>query len=85
MKVKLDDLLVAVHTPGGYGEARRLIRGGGALVNGKVQKSIDKVIDIPSEGVILSVGRKKHAHVGFVISELAITDADLEGLAKKED
>ena len=85
MKVKLKDLLVVTHTRGGYGEARRLIRGGGALIDGKIQEDVEKVVDIPPHGVVVSAGRKNHAHVGIVVTSLDLTDKDLQELAKREE
>jgi tyrosyl-tRNA synthetase len=49
------------------GEARRLIRGGGARVNDQLASEEDRVVtlaDLNAEGVVkLSAGRKRHALV----------------------
>jgi tyrosyl-tRNA synthetase len=60
-------LLVMANLCSSNGEARRLIRGGGARVNDQVLESEDRVIgaaDVSTDGVIkLSAGKKRHALV----------------------
>ncbi|WP_255448515.1 tyrosine--tRNA ligase [Telmatospirillum sp. J64-1] len=64
---KLVDLLVASGLAASKGEARRLIAGGGARVNGAVVSEDEATLslqDLGEDGVIkLSAGRKRHALV----------------------
>jgi tyrosyl-tRNA synthetase len=66
----LIDLLVETGLATSKGEARRLIRGGGARVNDESIENEDKQVSTAdattSEGIKLSAGRKKHALVKIV-------------------
>ena len=63
--ITIIDLLVEAGMAGSKGEARRLIQGGGALINDNKIESFSKTVfegDLTEDGYIkLSVGKKKHA------------------------
>ena len=65
--ITIIDLLVEAGMAGSKGEARRLIQGGGALINDNKIESFSKTVfegDLTENGYIkLSVGKKKHALV----------------------
>ncbi|TKD51078.1 tyrosine--tRNA ligase [Sphingomonas baiyangensis] len=54
------DALVALGLVASKGEARRLVKGGGARVNGEKVDDDALVVTVPAEGVRVSAGRKHH-------------------------
>lgn len=64
--VSIIDALIGLNFVASKKEARRLIEGGGARINGEAVADENAVISVTSEDVKLSAGKKKHGILRFV-------------------
>jgi len=61
--INIVELLVEVGLTKSKGEARRLIEQGGIKVDGEVVKSIDEIINITKEGVLVQRGKRQFVRI----------------------
>jgi len=59
-EIALIDALVGLGLVASNGEAKRLIKGGGARVDGEAVNNIDRTVRVGDEPVRISAGKKKH-------------------------
>lgn len=64
--VSIIDALIGLNFVASKKEARRLIEGGGARINGEAVADENAVISVTSDDVKLSAGKKKHGILRFV-------------------